>query len=219
MSTPLLVIGNKNYSSWSLRAWLAMRKSGVGFEEHRLSLDTPAFEEQIGERSPTRRVPVLRDGDLCIWDSLAICEYANERWAQGALLPADAALRATVRSYCAEMHAGFPELRSRMPMNCRARNRKVSVDDALTADIDRVLQIWSEARERRIGDGSWLLGEFSLLDAMYVPVALRFRTYDVPVPGLAGEFMAVLDSDPDILAWLAEALVETEVVEADEAGH
>jgi glutathione S-transferase len=218
MSSPLLVIGNKNYSSWSLRAWLAMRKSGVVFEERRLPLDTPAFEDQIGGLSPTRRVPVLWDGELCVWDSLAICEYANERWAGGALLPADAALRANVRSYCAEMHAGFPELRARMPMNCRAGNRKVPVDDALTADIARVLQIWADARERRVSDGAWLLGEFSLLDAMYVPVALRFRTYDVAVPEPLGEFLAVLESDPDILAWLADALAETEVVEADEAG-
>lgn len=218
MSAPLLVIGNKNYSSWSLRAWLAMRKSGVVFDERRLSLDTPAFEAQVGGLSPTRRVPVLWDGDLCVWDSLAICETVNERWAGGTLLPLDAGLRATARSYCAEMHSGFPELRARMPMNCRARNRKVPVDDALTAEIARVVQVWSDARERRTGDGPWLLGEFSLLDAMYVPVALRFRTYDVAVPGPAAEYMAVLDSDPDLLAWLADALAETEVVKADEAG-
>lgn len=218
MTLPLLVIGNKNYSSWSLRAWLAMRKAGVAFEERRLPLDTPTFAAEIGSLSPSRRVPALWDGDLCIWDSLAIGEYVNERWADGGLLPADPARRALARSLCAEMHAGFPALRAAMPMNCRATGRQVAMTAELGADIDRILTLWSQARDSGAGAGPWLMGDFSLVDAMYVPVAFRFRTYGVAVTDTARAYMDALEEDADIRAWVDAALAETEVVEADEAG-
>ena len=219
MTLPLLVIGNKNYSSWSLRGWLAMRKAGVDFEERRLPLDTPTFEAEISALSPSRRVPVLWDGDLCVWDSLAIGEYVNERWADGRLLPADRALRARARSLCAEMHAGFPALRSDMPMNCRATGRKVPMSAALEADIRRIVELWSQARVASDKRGPWLLGDFSLADAMYAPVAFRFQTYGVTVPDVARDYMHTVFEDTDIRAWVEAALAETEVVEADEAGH
>lgn len=219
MTLPLLVIGNKNYSSWSLRGWLAMRKAGVDFEERRLPLDTPTFEAEISALSPSRRVPVLWDGDLCVWDSLAIGEYVNERWADGRLLPADRALRAQARSLCAEMHAGFPALRSDMPMNCRATGRKVPMSAALEADIRRIVELWSQARVASDERGPWLLGDFSLADAMYAPVAFRFQTYGVTVPDVARDYMHTVFEDTDIRAWVEAALAETEVVEADEAGH
>ena len=218
MALPVLVIGNKNYSSWSLRAWLALRKSGADFEEHWLPLDTPEFDRVIGELSPTRRVPVLRDGDTCIWDSLAIGEYANERWAGGRLLPADLGARGRARSLCAEMHSGFEALRSAMPMNCRARGRKVPMTPELQSDIDRVIELWNEARTGSGEIGPWLLGEFSLADAMYAPVVLRFRTYGVEVPELVGAYMETMLADSDIKEWVAAGEAETEIVEADEAG-
>ncbi|MCB1742003.1 MAG: glutathione S-transferase family protein [Gammaproteobacteria bacterium] len=217
-SRPILVIGNKNYSSWSLRGWLALRRSGVDFEERRLPLDTPAFAAEIGALSPTRRVPVLWDGDLCIWDSLAIAEYANERWADGRLLPADPALRGRARSLCAEMHSGFQALRGAMPMNCRALGRSVPMTDELSADIRRVIDLWCEARAARAGAGPWLLGDFSLADLMYAPVVLRFRTYGVQVPDVARAYMDTLLEDADIVEWLAAAQTETEVLEAEEVG-
>jgi glutathione S-transferase len=216
MSKPLLVIGNKNYSSWSLRGWLALRKAGVDFEELRLPLDTAEFAERIGELSPTRRVPVLREGDLVVADSLAIAEYANERWAGGGLLPADPAARARARAAMAEMHAGFPVLRARMPMNCRAENRTIVIDETLQADIDRVTALWAECLDR--SGGPWLFGQFSLADAMYAPVAIRFLNYSVVLGDAAGDYVATVLGDPDVRDWMQAGRAETEIVEADEAG-
>ena len=216
MSKPLLVIGNRNYSSWSLRGWLALRKAGVEFREKRLPLDTPQFEREIGALSPSRCVPALHVDDLCLWDSLAIGEYANERWAGGSLLPAQPAGRALARAYIAEMHAGFSALRARMPMNCRAEGRRVAIDDQLQADIDRIFAIWTECLGR--SGGPWLFGEFSLADAAYAPVALRFRTYGVEGPPPVQGYVATVLADPDVAAWVEAGKSEQEVVEADEAG-
>jgi glutathione S-transferase len=218
MSKTLLVIGNKNYSSWSLRAWIIMRKAGVEFEERRIPLDTPQFEDEIADFSPTRRVPVLWDEALCIWDSLAICEYVNERWGGGKLLPSDRADRARARSICAEMHAGFPALREQMPMNCRASDRCVAVEGALQEDINRVMSLWRECLENASGTGPWLFGEFSIADAMYIPVALRFATYSVELPDLLRSYVETVQRDSDVSEWVASASQESEVVEADEAG-
>ncbi len=216
MSKPLLVIGNKNYSSWSLRGWLALRKSGADFEELRLPLDTEEFAQRIGELSPTGRVPVLHDGELRIWDSLAIAEYANERWAGGSLLPADAPARAHARAVMAEMHAGFLELRARMPMNCRAEQRRILIDAALQADIDRVCSLWASCLAQY--GGPWLFGGFSLADVMYAPVAIRFSNYQVELPEAALGYRATVFADPDIQAWMDAGRAEPEIVEADEAG-
>lgn len=218
MSEIQLVIGNRNYSSWSLRAWLALRKSGVPFETVVLPLDTPEFEEQIGNYSPTRRVPVLWHEERCIWDSLAIGEYVNEQFAGGDLWPRDAASRGIGRAMAAEMHSGFQDLRGKMPMNCRARDRRVQMDPALGADIERIWSLWSDALSAHGDAGPWLLGEYSLADAMFAPVVLRFRTYAVaPPPGIEPYCQVVLD-DPDLQPWLAAALEESWVIDADEAG-
>ena len=218
MTTPLLVIGNKNYSSWSLRAWIALRKADVVFEECKLPLDTPEFTRRIGDYSPTRRVPVLRDGEVCVWDSLAIGEYINERWAAGKLLPEAPATRARARSLCAEMHSGFAALRAEMPMNCRAEGRRVPVGQGLAADIERVQEVWAGERGRNATAGPWLMGSFSLVDAMYIPVALRFRTYGVNVTEPVQAYMDTVWNDPDISAWVQAGRDESDVVEADEAG-
>lgn len=214
---PILVIGNRNYSSWSLRGWLAMRKAGVDFEVLRLPLDTSEFAERIGDYSPSHRVPVLQDEDQFVWESTAICEYANDRWADGKLLPDDVASRGWARSVMAEMHAGFTTLRARMPMNCRAENRRVEIDAALQSDIDRICAIWAEclAADR---EGPWLFGKWSLADAMYAPVALRFKSYAVDLPPAAIAYVETTLADPDIAEWVAAGRAETEIVEADEAG-
>jgi glutathione S-transferase len=218
MSRTLLVIGNKNYSSWSLRAWLALKKSGADFEERRLPLDTPQFREEIGDLSPTRRVPVLWHDSQCIWESLAIAEYANEQFADGDLWPADNRARALARSISAEMHSGFGSLRQLMPMNCRARDRVVEIGPDLEADIGRVFSIWSDCLEAGSGAGDWLFGQFSIADAMYAPVALRFNSYRLTLPPLARAYLQTVLSDPDVAEWMSAASAETEVVAADEAG-
>lgn len=218
MNQPVLVIGNKNYSSWSLRAWLVMRKTGVAFEERRLPLDTVVFADEIADYSPTSKVPVLWDEALCIWDSLAIAEYANERWADGRLWPQARAARAQARAISAEMHAGFPLMRARLPMNCRASDRQVAIDSGLEAEISRILSIWHECRHSAGDSGPWLYGEFSIADAMFAPVALRFHTYGIELPAVSRDFVATVMGDTDVSEWVLAAAEETEVVEAGEAG-
>lgn len=213
-----LVIGNKNYSSWSLRPWLLLRHHGVAFNELRLPLDTPQFHDQVARWSPSRRVPTLHDGALVVWDSLAICEYANERWLDGKGWPADIALRAVARSAAAEMHSGFGALRGQLPMNVRRQPRLPHWDDSANADILRVQQLWQELRARAGNAGQFLCGEdFGIVDAMFAPVCVRFRGYGVPLDVTATAYSRAIFALPAMREWEAAALAETERVGADEA--
>ena len=216
MPRPLLYIGNRNYSSWSLRAWLGLRFMDFDFDVERLPLDTPEFRARIGSISAAGRVPVLKDGDCVVWDSLAICEYGAERAARGGW-PTDEIARTHARCAVAEMHSGFGALRNALPMNIRAR-RRVVMDAAVERDIARMLALWDEALTRYGGGAGWLYGERSIADAFFAPVLLRFVTYDVPVSDRCRPWMERLLGDADLAEWCAEALKETEIVEADEAG-
>jgi glutathione S-transferase len=216
---PKLIIGNKNYSSWSLRAWFLLREADVDFDEHRIPLDTGDTARQIAEFSPSGRVPVLLLDDMAVWDTLAIAETVAERWPDRKLWPGDAVARAHARSISAEMHAGFEALRSKMPMNCRAMGRRVALPDELTRDIDRIFDIWSDCYRRYGDNGSWLFGEFSIADAMYAPVVLRLRTYGINLPESARHYAnRVLQSDA-MQEWLLACETETEVIEQDEVGQ
>lgn len=217
MSLPVLVIGNKNYSSWSLRPWLLLRHFGVEFREIRLLLDTPEFFAEIGRYSPSGKVPALRDGDLSIWDSLAICEYANERWLDGRGWPQDLQARAVARTAAAEMHSGFTALRSQLPMNSRRRPDAYRWDEAAQRDIDRVQALWRELRQRYGEMGEFLFGEFSIADAMFAPVAIRFDGYGVPVDDVAARYMQALFALPAMREWREAGAAETESVPGTEA--
>ncbi|MBW8368510.1 MAG: glutathione S-transferase family protein [Arenimonas sp.] len=211
-----LVIGNKNYSSWSLRPWLLLRHYGVAFDEVRLLLDTPGFAAQVARWSPSRRVPALHDGDLVVWDSLAICEYANERWLGGNGWPADLAQRAVARSAAAEMHSGFSALRSQMPMNLRRQPRLPHWDAHAGADVARVQQLWNDLRDRH--DGPYLCGDqFGIVDAMFAPVCARLRSYGVPLDATGTAYVRAIFALPAMQEWEAAALAETERVASDEA--
>jgi glutathione S-transferase len=213
-----LVIGNKNYSSWSLRPWLLLRHYGVPFTEQRLLLDTPEFAAQVARWSPSRRVPALHDGDLVLWDSLAICEYANERWLDGKAWPADIALRAVARCAAAEMHSGFGALRSQLPMNVRRQPRLPHWDAGADADIARVQEIWRDLRARSGDGGPFLCGDrFGIVDAMFAPVCVRFRGYGVPLDAAATSYLQAIFALPAMCEWEAAALAETERVASDEA--
>ena len=212
-----LVIGNKNYSSWSLRPWLLLRHFEVAFDEVRLPLDTPEFHAQIGRWSPTGRVPVLHDGELRVWDSLAICEYANDRWLGGRGWPADAAARAIARCAAAEMHSGFGALRAQLPMNVRRQPNDYRWDAAADADIARVQALWRELRQRFGADGDFLCGRFGIVDAMFAPVCVRFRGYGVHTDDTASAYLDAVFALPAMLEWQASARAETERVGADEA--
>ena len=216
---PTLIIGNKNYSSWSLRAWLLLREAGIEFTEHRIVLDTPTSASEIASYSDAGRVPVLQLGDLTVWDSLAIAETVAERWPEKQLWPADPDERAVARAISAEMHSGFFHLRECMPMNCRAMGRKVQIPDELAEDIDRVIGIWADCH-RLYGDrGGWLFGDFSIADAMYAPVVLRMRTYGINLPESAGFYPQRLLESEAMQDWLAAAECEVEVIDADEKGQ
>lgn len=217
MTKPKLYIGNRNYSSWSLRAWFLLAEADIDFEEERLPLDTREFEERIGAISPSRRVPVLVLDDAKVWDSLAIGETVAERWPDKGLWPSDPAARAHARSISAEMHAGFTGLRAEMPMNCRAMGRRVPLSRQLKTDIDRIFAIWSECAERY--GGGWLFNRYSVADAMYAPVVLRFRTYGVDLPQAARGYADRVLQSRAMQTWLAAAESETEVLEREEAGQ
>ncbi len=214
-----LIIGNKNYSSWSLRSWLLLREAGIPFEEHRIALDTPDTKREIAAFSSAGRVPILKLDDLTVWDTLAIAETVAERWPEKGLWPADSAARARARAVSAEMHSGFTTLRSCMPMNCRAMGRKVLLPDELGADIDRVIAIWSECYRQYGDQGGWLFGKFSVADAMFAPVVLRFRTYGINLPESAVHYPHRLLESEALQEWLLAAESEIEVIDGDEAGQ
>ncbi|MEL6938163.1 MAG: glutathione S-transferase family protein [Cyanobacteria bacterium J06598_1] len=210
-----LVIGNKNYSSWSLRAWLLLASFDLEFEEQLESLRQPGLQARLGQYSPTARVPVLIDGEVVVWDTLAIDEYVSEQYLAGKGWPADVARRAKARAICAEMHAGFMGLRSELPMNCRAL-RTVHPSDTAKKDIARVDDIWTSCINEY--GGPYLFGDFSIADCFYAPVVLRFRTYDVALSAAAAQYQETMLKHAALNKWVEAGKAETEIVPEDEAG-
>lgn len=208
-----LVIGDKNYSSWSLRPWLALKVCGARFEEIPIRLRQPDSKAEIFRHSPSGKVPALRTGFGTICDSLAIVEYLAEQYPDAALWPKDTEARAAARSISAEMHAGFQALRNDMPMDLISRFPMPPLSDALRANIGRVVAVWRDTRERFGSGGPFLLGAFSNADAMYAPVATRFRTYDVPLgefgdDGTAAAYVDTIYAMPEMVEWLDGAQAE-----------
>jgi glutathione S-transferase len=201
-----LLIGSKNYSSWSLRPWLFLRKVGYQFQEQIIYLDAGDYQHQIAALSPSRRVPLLMDDGVKIWDSIAICEYAAETTGRG--LPGDRIARARARSMAAEMHSGFQALRNQCPMNVRAMNRRVPLTPELQADVARIDQIWSECRRDFGPGGDWLCGDFSIADAMFAPVLFRFRTYGASLSAASQTYLTRALEDPLLREWRDAAATE-----------
>ncbi len=211
-----LLIGNMNYSSWSMRPWLLLRQLEIPFDAEKISFNDPSFETRIKAVSPVGQVPVLVDGDVVVWDSLAIVEYLAEKFPDRGIWPRDPRARARARSICAEMHAGFGALRNRLPMNCELVLENVVFERAVARDIARVVASWTDCRARFGAEGPFLFGAFSAADAYYAPVVRRFLGFGVTVPEVAGQYMAAVDALPAMRAWMAEALVERDYVEMDE---
>lgn len=209
-----LVIGNKNYSSWSLRGWLALAQADLEFEEIRILLSRPESKEQILRYSPSGKVPCLIDDRLTIFDSLAICEYVNERYAAGRLWPSDVTARARARAVAAEMHSGFAALRTHMSMDIRARyperGAAAQQRDDVAVDIARIKEVWTECLA---AGGPLLFGEFSIADAFYAPVVTRFRTYGVALEAPLAEYASAVFALPAMLQWVDAARSETEVIQ------
>ncbi len=200
-----LVFGNKNYSSWSMRPWLLMRQHGIAFDEVQIPLCQPDSLERKLAYSPAGKVPILLDGDMRIWDSLAIVEHLAEKFAERPLWPAGSEARAVARSVSAEMHSGFASLRLRMPLNCRARRPGSGRGPGVQEDIDRICEIWRECRTRYGAAGEFLFGEFTAADAMFAPVASRFQTYGVELERIEAEYARAILALPAVRDWMEDA--------------
>jgi glutathione S-transferase len=215
-----LIIGNRAYSSWSMRGWLAAKQSGEEFEE----LVVPMFDDKWEKRregdefAPSLgKVPILWDGDCVVWDSLAIIEFLADRVGRERYWPEDASARAVARSMSAEMHSGFANLRRELPMNVRKSFPSKPLTDGVRGDVDRVLQLWAQARARFGGTGDFLFGDWCAADMMYAPVVTRFVTYGVQVPNYAGVYMKAVLSHPHVAEWIDKAQDEPWVIDQYEA--
>ena len=218
-----LYIGNKNYSSWSMRPWVLLRQAGIPFEEVIVRFDSfsadSQFKQQLGPVSPTGKVPVLVDGDLVIWDTLAIAEYVAEQFPQHGLWPADKAARARARSVCAEMHSGFQALRGTCMMNIEASLPDVGAlawrdKPAVRADVERLVAMWSELLAQH--GGPMLFGAFTIADAYYAPVCMRLKTYGLPVPPHIAAYVERVRALPGVRAWIDGALAEQDFLDFEE---
>jgi glutathione S-transferase len=219
MTTPVLFIGNKNYSSWSMRPWLALTWGGIAFEERVIPLGGPHYGKSVNPDilavSPSGRVPALQLGELTVWDSLAICEWAAEQ-ASG-LWPADARIRAEARSVAAEMHAGFGGLRRDLSMNIRRRVSIPNFASDTAGDIERVQEVWGDLRSRFADRGDWLFGQRSIADAMFAPVCTRFRTYGVSLTPTTQAYCNTMFADADFKRWEADAIAEPWTIDVTDA--
>ena len=216
MAALTLVIGNKNYSSWSMRPWVLMKQLGIPFEEKKLRFHSNEWDAEIARWSPSRLVPVLWRDDQAIWDTLAIAESLHEWFPGKGVWPKDEAARAFARSASAEMHSGFRDLRTHMPMNIRASHPGKGMKPEVQANIDRIERLWMEARSRFGAGGPFLFGAFSAADAMFAPVVTRFRTYAVKLTPESSRYCEAMLGAPGVRAWLEDAVKEKEFVAEDE---
>ena len=218
-----LYIGNKNYSSWSMRPWVLLEQAGIPFEEVKVRFDSfevgSAFKQALQGVSPTGRVPVLVDDGFAVWDTLAIAEYLAEKFPDKALWPRDIKARARARSVCAEMHSGFTALRSHCGMNIEASLPQVGAlvwrdRPEVRADVQRIVAMWTELLEEH--KGPMLFGEFSIADAFFAPVCIRLKNYGLPVPGHITDYIRRVCALPGVKAWIDDALAEKDFVDFDE---
>ena len=218
-----LVIGNKNYSSWSMRPWVLLKQAGIAFDERQIRFDAFApdsrFKTELARISPAGRVPVLIDGDLVVWDSLAIAEYLAERFPDKPLWPRDTKARARARSVCAEMHSGFDALRSHLPMNIEATlpavgERVLAEQPAVRDDVARLFGMWSALLDAH--GGPLLFGEFGIADAFFAPVVMRLKTYAVPLPPAIEAYVRRVADLPGVAAWVADAIAERDFFALEE---
>ncbi len=218
-----LYIGNKNYSSWSMRPWVLLKQAGIPFEEVMVRFDSfdtgSTFKNTLKDQTPTGKVPVLVEGDLAVWDTLAIAEYVAEQYPDKQLWPRDKAARARARSVCAEMHAGFTALRGACPMNIEASLQDIGAlawrdKPAVRADVSRLVAMWSELLAAH--KGPMLFGGFSAADAYFAPVCMRLKTYALPVPPVISAYVERVRALPGVKAWIDDALAEKDFLDFEE---
>ena len=216
MNELILIIGNKNYSSWSLRPWIFLKQNQIAFNEIRVPLFTDTTNEELSGYNSDFKVPILKDGDFVVWDSLSILEYISECYLESKGWPKGIKERAFARSVSSEMHSSFVNVRSELPMNCRKKSSHVKLSSQAETEIARVKALWQQCRSRFGNRGEWLFGEYSIADAMYAPMALRFDGYGIPLFGFEKEYVQSVLKQAGIVEWIEAGKDETEVIEEDE---
>ena len=216
MSALTLIIGNKNYSSWSLRPWVFMTHNKMDFAEKRVALFTDTTDEELTQYNSDFKVPILKDGDLVVWDSLSILEYVSERYLDSRGWPREVNARAIARSVSAEMHSSFANVRSELPMNCRKKFHNVKLSPNTEREIERIKTLWRNCRTRFGEDGEWLFGQYSIADAMFAPIALRFDGYSIALNGIEEAYVRSVLQQPEIVEWIEAGKIEKEVIGEDE---
>jgi glutathione S-transferase len=208
-----LVIGNKNYSSWSLRPWIFLRHHEIDFKEKRVPLFIDGTEQKLAEYDSDYKVPVLKDGDHVVWDSLSILEYLSEVYLHGGGWPDDQYVRSVARSVSSEMHSSFLNVRNELPMNCRKKYDKIVPTEDADREIVRIRSLWKKCRKQYGGNGEWLFGRYSITDAMFTPVAIRFSGYSIPLEGIEADYVQSVMSHPGVIEWMEAGKMETEIIE------
>jgi len=211
-----LIFGNKNYSSWSLRPWVFMKHHQIDFEEKRVALLTATTDEKLAQYNSDFKVPILKEGSLVIWDSLAILEYISEKYLEAAGWPREVNARAIARSVSAEMHSSFANVRNELPMNCRKKFQNIKLSPEAEREIERIKTLWRNCRSLFGDEGEWLFGKYSIADAMFAPVALRFDGYNIPLAGVEQDYVRSVLKQPYIIEWIEAGKAEKEVIERDE---
>ena len=216
MSNLTLVIGNKNYSSWSLRAWIFLKQNEIEFDEKIIALSTETTSENLSSYNSNFKVPVLKDDGLEVWDSLSILEYISEKYLESKGWPADLNARSIARSVSSEMHSSFPHVRNELPMNCRKKFQNIKLSSGVEREINRIKSLWRQCRNQYGEEGEWLFGQYSIADAMYAPVALRFAGYSIPVDSVEEAYIRSVLKQPGIIEWIEAGKMEKEVIAEDE---
>jgi len=216
MSNLRLIIGNKNYSSWSLRPWVFMKHHQISFDEQRVALFTESTRNELAQYNSDFKVPILIDGDLEIWDTLSILEYISEQYLDSSGWPHEMSARAMARSISAEMHSSFVNVRNELPMNCRKKFSGIILSAEAKHEIERIQALWRQCRNDYGDDGEWLFGQYSIADAMYAPVALRFEGYGITLGDIEQAYVTSVVSQPSIIEWIEAGKVEKETIEEDE---
>ena len=216
MSKLKLIIGNKNYSSWSLRPWIFLRHHQIDFEEKMILLSVDTTAGELADYDSDYKVPILKDGELLVWDSLSILEYVSEAYADNKGWPDDWKARSLARSISSEMHSSFVNVRKELPMNCRKVFKNIKLSQEVEREVERIKWLWRKCRSEYGGNGEWLFSDFSIADAMFAPIALRFRGYGVPLNGVEADYVESVLNHPGIVEWVEAGKLETEVIEAEE---
>jgi glutathione S-transferase len=216
MTKLTLIIGNKNYSSWSLRPWIFMKHFNIEFAEKRIPLFTETTDQELAPYFSDYKVPVLLDDDFVVWDSLSILEYLSENYLDSKGWPEDVKARALARSVSAEMHSSFSNVRNELPMNCRKIFHDIRLSPEATREVGRIKDLWRKCRKEYGTNGEWLFGQYSIADAMYAPIALRFAGYSIPLSGIEEAYVKTVLAHPSIIEWIQDGKAEREIIEMDE---